>query len=81
MFCLCVGRHGLINSTAWSSLPAIETLAGAQCGFTPGKSTVTALLLTFHDIFQLLESGADVSLVFFDLRKAFDTVPHLPLLQ
>ena len=42
---------------------------------------MTALLSSFHDIFQLLESGADVSLVFFDLRKAFDSVPHLPLLQ
>ena len=58
-----------------------ETLAGAQWGFTPGESTVTALLSTFHDIFQPLKSGADVSLVFFDLYKAFDTIPHLPLLQ
>ena len=37
--------------------------------------------ITFHNIFQLLEAGFDVSLVFFDLRKAFDSVPHLPLLQ
>ena len=49
-----------------------------QWGFTPGKSTVTALLSSFYDILQLLESGADVSLVFFDLCKAFDSVPHLP---
>ena len=52
-----------------------------QWGFTPGKSTVTALLSSFYDILQLLESGADVSFVFFDLRKAFDIVHHLPLLQ
>ena len=39
------------------------------------------VLLTFHDVFQLLESGADVSLAFFDLCKAFHTIPHLPLLQ
>jgi len=30
---------------------------------------------------QLLENGLDVSLVFFDIRKSFDSVPHLPLLQ
>ena len=41
----------------------------------------SSLLSTFQDIFQLLESGADVSLVFFDLRKAFDTIPQLLLLQ
>ncbi len=55
-----------------------DMVAGDQRGFTPGKSTVTALLSSFHEILQLLESGA---LVFFDLRKAFDSVPHLPLLQ
>lgn len=37
-----------------------------------------ALLLSFHDIFQLLESVADVSLVFFDVCKALDSVLHLP---
>ena len=72
-------RH--IYSVVWEHLTESEMLDGAQWGFTSGKSTVTALLSAFHDIFQLLESGADVSLVFLDLRKAFDSVPHLPLLQ
>ena len=58
-----------------------DLLSRAQWGFTPGKSTVTALLSTLHYILQLLETGSDVSLVFFDLRKAFDSVPHLPLLR
>jgi len=56
-------------------------LSESQWGFTSGKSTVTALLSTFHNILQLLESGYDVSLIFFDLKKAFDSVPHLPLLN
>ena len=52
-----------------------------QWGFSQGKYTVTALLSSFHSILKMLESGADVSLVFFDLHKAFDNVPHLSLLQ
>ena len=56
-------------------------ISGAQWGFTPGKSTITSLLSTFNDILQLLEHGADVALTFFDLRKAFDSVHYLPLLQ
>ena len=50
-------------------------------GILPWEIYSTALTSTFHNVFQLLEAGFDVSLVFFDLRKAFDTVPHLPLLQ
>ena len=70
-----------IYSLVFEHLTERNLLSGAQWGFTPGKSTVTALLLTLHDILQLLEAGFDVSLVFFEIRKAFDSVPHLPLLQ
>lgn len=52
-----------------------------QWGFCPGKSTTTALLSLFHGVFQLLDWGSDVCLVFFDIRKAFDSVPHVLLLQ
>ena len=53
----------------------------AQWGFTPGRSTITALLSTFHEILKHLQSGVDVALTFFDLRKAFDSVPHRLLLK
>ena len=71
-------RH--IYSIVFEHLADQEFLSAAQWGFCPGKSTVTALVSTFHNILQLMENGFDVSLVFFDLRKAFDSVPHLPLL-
>ena len=72
-------RH--IHSVVYNHLTENNLLAKDQWGFTAGKSTVTALTSTFHEILQMLESGADIALVFFDLQKAFDTVPHLPLLQ
>jgi len=31
--------------------------------------------------FQLLESTTDVGAVFFDFKKAFDMVPHMPLMS
>ena len=56
-------------------------LSNKQWGFQSGKSTVTALLSVTHDWFQILEAGQEVCSIFFDLRKAFDSVPHRPLVD
>ena len=41
---------------------------------------VTALLSPIHAVFQTLEQKSDVSLMFFDLHKSFDNVPHIYIL-
>ena len=46
-----------------------------------GKSTVTALLESTHNWFNVNEKGREVGAVFFDFRKAFDSVPHRVLLE
>ena len=48
-----------------------------QWGFTSNKSITTALLALTHDWFKHLEAGNEVCVVFLDLQKAFDSVPHL----
>ena len=50
-----------------------------QWGFLPGRSTTSAILSATHDWFTLLEKGKEISPVFFDLNKAFDSVPHRQL--
>lgn len=55
-------------------------LAANQWGFMPGKSTTSALLSATYDWFTMLEDGNEVGAVFFDLTKAFDSVPHRKLL-
>ena len=42
---------------------------------------MSALLHTTHDWLQQLEMGTEIGAIFFDFKKAFDTVPHLPLLE
>ena len=51
-------------------------LSNKQWGFQSGKTTTTALLLVTHDWFQALEAGQEECSIFFDLRKAFDSIPH-----
>ena len=56
------------------------SLSPNQWGFTEGKSTTTALLSFVHECQEALDNGGEVCSVFFDLCKAFDSVPHQPLL-
>ena len=55
-------------------------LLALQWGFLEGKFTVTALLNLTDQWLQALEEGLDICAVFFDFRKAFDSMPHLPLM-
>ena len=42
----------------------------------PGKLTVSLLLATTHSWLKILEEGSEIDAVFFDLHKAFDSIPH-----
>jgi len=53
-----------------------------QWGFLPGRSTSGALLAATHDDWPTeLDKGNEVAAVFFDIKKAFDSVPHRLLLH
>ena len=56
-------------------------LVDTQWGFRAGRSTISALLSTVTHWFEILDAGMDICTVFFDYRKAFDTMPHQPLLE
>ena len=76
-----------MNSVIRDHIESSELPSTHQWGFTPGKTTVTALVSTFHTLLVSMESGMDVAMVFFDLRKAFDShsstshLRHLPTRQ
>ncbi len=70
-----------IHSINTSHLNVNHPISQQQWGFQRGKSTVTSLLTVIHDWLMILESGKEVCSVFINLKKAFDTVPHRPLIS
>ena len=72
-------RHFL--SVMTTHLNTNSPLSSQQWGFTAGKSTTAALISFSHDCLESLDGGKEMCSVFFDLSKAFDSVPHLPLLN
>ena len=52
-----------------------------QSGFRPGDSTINQLIFLVHKIYEALEDGKEVQVVFLDISKAFDKVWHAGLLR
>ena len=51
-----------------------------QSGFIPGNSTTNQLTLLYNTFCQVLDSGKEIHVVFYDVSKAFDRVWHKGLL-
>ena len=56
-------------------------LSESQFGFRKGRSTIIPLMVAVHHWHHFLERKQQVLCVFFDIRKAFNSVPHQALLN
>ena len=56
-------------------------ISDQQWGFQGKKSTVLALLSATYDWFKTTDTGDEICAVFFDIKKAFDTVPLRSLIK
>ena len=69
--------HGLILN----HLNLHHPIALQQWGFQSKKSSVSALIDVSYNWSKALDQGNEVCTVFFDLQKAFDSVPHQSLIE
>ena len=56
-------------------------ISDCQWGFMHFHSSTSGLISVIYDWLPALDNGHEICVVFFDVQKAFDSVPHLPLLQ
>ena len=69
--------HGLILN----HLNLRHPIALQQWGFQSKKFSVSALIDVSYNWSKALDQGNEVCAVFFDLQKAFDSVPHRSLIE
>ena len=62
-------------------LESNKLLSDSQWGFRENRSACNALLEITHFWLTCLNNGKEVIVVFFDFKKAFDSVPHVTLLD
>jgi len=70
----------IIHNRVLASLQETYPPPNSQWGFLPESSTSGALLAATHDWLTELGKG-NANAVFFDIKKAFDSVPHRLLLH
>lgn len=73
--------ESIVNSSLFLHLSDNQLLSPYQSGFRRGDSSSLQLFRLMQQAMSAVDDGKVVAAVFYDIRKAFDSVWHLGLLQ
>ena len=73
--------ENFVHKDIYHQCTSLGIIPDSQHGFIPGRSCNTNLLSTYDEITRSLDAGIPCDMVFFDFRKAFDTVSHTKLID
>ena len=71
----------LVRKAIVEHMTTNKVLSESQHDFLKGKSCVTQLLEYLEDITEAMDNGKDVDVIYLDLCKVFDKIPHRRLLK
>ena len=78
---LCKIMESIIRDSMISYFEKNDFLSQYQHGFVSQRSCTTNLLATIDSWTELLDEGSPVDAIYLDFSKAFDSVPHLRLIE
>ena len=68
--------EGIIHDGLTDHIKQNSSISDRQHGFMKGRSTNSNLIQFCDDLSVLANDKTEISIVYIDLRKAFDSVPH-----
>ena len=77
----CKVLEGIIRDRLMAHLQSENLLSDAKHGFRPGRSCATQLLQAIEEWSNWIERSEPVDVLYLDLAKAFNTVPHGRLIE
>ena len=78
---ICKVMERIVRKNILNHMLDNNLISKVQHGFLPGRSCSTQLLEMLDKCTEILDKGGSVDIIYLDLAKAFDTVPHRRLLM
>ena len=77
---VCKLRESIIRDNVMTHFKLNRLFTNKQFGFIKGRSATLQLLQILDNWTELLETGGQIDVIYTDLEKAFDKIPHTRLI-